>query len=222
MQQPSRRSGGGSVKSTNRPPSRPTGRSIDKLGSRAGGKALSQRKPLGPHPLVRCSSGSLIGPAMPSCGLAFGRLPLQNRPGWGWLPIVGGSDPVEGPGRAAAVALTAGPATAVEASSAGWPACVMAPPSCSVAMPAPARPFCRLAFLAHVEQLGLCWTRLVAPTTRRSAVLRHYLDLQRLWRATWHPSTLHRLLRLSCGARVGRSLRAPSRTAVALEHLGWC
>jgi exodeoxyribonuclease-5 len=78
--------------------------------------------------------------------------------------------------------------------------------------------FLSMRLLARAEAEGLCWT-VVAPTHKAVGVLRHHLDLSGL-RATWFPSTIHRLLRLKL-RRVGDLERCEetAQTAKALEHL---
>ncbi|MCT4365661.1 MULTISPECIES: AAA family ATPase [Synechococcaceae] len=130
-----------------------------------------------------------------------------------------GSDRLRGPGPAAAVALTAGQQRAVEAFVSWLARPADGTPFVLSGYAGTGKTFLSMAFLAHVEQLGLCWT-VVAPTHKAVSVLRHYLDLSGL-RATWHPSTLHRLLRLKLRRQGGREVcEATEQTAVALEHLG--
>ncbi|WP_320677099.1 ATP-dependent DNA helicase [Prochlorococcus sp. MIT 1300] len=54
--------------------------------------------------------------------------------------------------------------------------------------------FLSTRFLQMVEDSGLCWT-VAAPTHKAVGVLRQSLVSENLW-PTWHPSTIHRLLRL--------------------------
>ncbi|MEA5398555.1 AAA family ATPase, partial [Synechococcus sp. BA-124 BA4] len=79
--------------------------------------------------------------------------------------------------------------------------------------------FLSMVFLAAAEARGLCWTA-VAPTHKAVGVLRGALELAGL-RPTWHPSTLHRLLRLKLRRLAGREVcEETDQTALALEHLG--
>ncbi len=79
--------------------------------------------------------------------------------------------------------------------------------------------FLSMVFLAAAEARGLCWTA-VAPTHKAVGVLRGYLERAGL-RPTWHPSTLHRLLRLKLRRQSGREVcEETNQTALALEHLG--
>nr|WP_254932962.1 AAA family ATPase [Cyanobium sp. WAJ14-Wanaka] len=79
--------------------------------------------------------------------------------------------------------------------------------------------FLSMRFLAQVEAAGLCWT-VVAPTHKAVGVLRQHLSMAGL-KATWFPSTIHRLLRLKL-KRQGDLERCEEteQTAMALEHLG--
>lgn len=81
--------------------------------------------------------------------------------------------------------------------------------------------FLSMLFLAEAEARGLCWTA-VAPTHKAVGVLRGYLELAAL-RPTWHPSTLHRLLRLKL-RRQGdvRSVRRPIRRPWPWSTSDWC
>ncbi|MEB3242472.1 MAG: ATP-dependent helicase [Cyanobacteriota bacterium] len=78
--------------------------------------------------------------------------------------------------------------------------------------------FLSMRFLALAERASLCWT-VVAPTHKAVGVLRQHLEHVGL-RATWFPSTIHRLLRLKL-RREGDKERCEetAQTAKALEHL---
>lgn len=81
--------------------------------------------------------------------------------------------------------------------------------------------FLSMVFLAAAEARGLCWTA-VAPTHKAVGVLRGYLERAGL-RPTWHPSTLHRLLRLKLRRQGGaRSARRPIRPPWPWSTWGWC
>ncbi|MEB3233898.1 MAG: AAA family ATPase [Cyanobacteriota bacterium] len=79
--------------------------------------------------------------------------------------------------------------------------------------------FLSMRFLAAAEAAGLCWT-VAAPTHKAVGVLRQHLTAAAL-RPTWHPATIHRLLRLKL-KRQGDLERCEetAQTAGALEHLG--
>ncbi|MEB3266420.1 MAG: AAA family ATPase [Cyanobacteriota bacterium] len=79
--------------------------------------------------------------------------------------------------------------------------------------------FLSMRLLALAEAAGLCWT-VVAPTHKAVGVLRSHLQQAGL-RATWFPSTIHRLLRLKL-KRQGDQERCEetAQTAGCLEHLG--
>jgi exodeoxyribonuclease-5 len=78
--------------------------------------------------------------------------------------------------------------------------------------------FLSMRFLAEVEALGLCWT-VAAPTHKAVDVLRDHLRRAGL-RATWHPSTLHRLLRLKLRRQRDLELcQETAQTAKSLESL---
>jgi exodeoxyribonuclease V len=73
--------------------------------------------------------------------------------------------------------------------------------------------------LGQVEAAGLCWT-VVAPTHKAVGVLRRQLASVGLT-PTWHPSTIHRLLRLKLRRQGDRErCEETEQTALALEHLG--
>ncbi|MCT0231552.1 ATP-dependent helicase [Synechococcus sp. CS-1324] len=127
---------------------------------------------------------------------------------------------MSGPGFGAAVCFTAGQQQAVEAFAAwlGDPA-QRGVPFVLSGYAGTGKTFLSMAFLARVEADGLCWT-VVAPTHKAVGVLRHSLNLAGL-RPTWHPSTLHRLLRLKLRREGGREVcEETGQTALALEHLG--
>jgi len=127
---------------------------------------------------------------------------------------------VSGQGSPAALCLTAGQRLAVEAFTA-WlidPARRGVPFVLS-GYAGTGKTFLSMAFLAEVEASGLCWT-VVAPTHKAVGVLRHSLGLAGL-RPTWHPSTLHRLLRLKLRREGGREVcEQTGQSATAMEHLG--
>lgn len=78
--------------------------------------------------------------------------------------------------------------------------------------------FLSMRFLAAAEGDGLCWT-VVAPTHKALGVLRHHLEREGL-RPAWHPSTIHRLLRLKLKRQGDREhCEETAQTAKALEHL---
>jgi exodeoxyribonuclease-5 len=78
--------------------------------------------------------------------------------------------------------------------------------------------FLSMRLLALAEAAGLCWT-VVAPTHKAVGVLREHLDRAGL-RATWYPSTIHRLLRLRLRREAGRErCEETAQTAASLEHL---
>jgi exodeoxyribonuclease-5 len=79
--------------------------------------------------------------------------------------------------------------------------------------------FLSARLLGQVEAAGLCWT-VVAPTHKAVGVLRRQLASAGLT-PTWHPSTIHRLLRLKLRRQGDRELcEETEQTALALEHLG--
>ncbi len=75
--------------------------------------------------------------------------------------------------------------------------------------------FLSVRFLKLVEDLGLCWT-VVAPTHKAVGVLRQALDLEGL-KPIWHPSTIHRLLRLKLKRK--RDLEVCEKTEQTLNSL---
>ncbi|MEB3276829.1 MAG: ATP-dependent helicase [Cyanobacteriota bacterium] len=79
--------------------------------------------------------------------------------------------------------------------------------------------FLSMRFLAAAEAAGLCWT-VAAPTHKAVGVLRNHLAAAAL-SPTWHPATIHRLLRLKL-RRQGDLERCEetAQTAGSLEHLG--
>jgi len=79
--------------------------------------------------------------------------------------------------------------------------------------------FLSMRFLAAAEAAGLCWT-VAAPTHKAVGVLRSHLVAVAL-SPTWHPATIHRLLRLKL-RRQGDLERCEetAQTAGSLEHLG--
>lgn len=78
--------------------------------------------------------------------------------------------------------------------------------------------FLSMRFLAEAEALGLCWT-VAAPTHKAVDVLREHLQRAGL-RATWYPSTLHRLLRLKLKRQHDLELcQETAQTAKSLESL---
>jgi exodeoxyribonuclease-5 len=78
--------------------------------------------------------------------------------------------------------------------------------------------FLSMRFLAEAEALGLCWT-VAAPTHKAVDVLREHLQRAGL-RATWYPSTLHRLLRLKLKRQHDLELcQETAQTARSLESL---
>jgi len=78
--------------------------------------------------------------------------------------------------------------------------------------------FLSMRFLAEAEALGLCWT-VAAPTHKAVDVLREHLHRAGL-RATWYPSTLHRLLRLKLKRQHDLELcQETAQTARSLESL---
>ncbi|MFZ9281224.1 MAG: ATP-dependent DNA helicase [Prochlorococcaceae cyanobacterium] len=78
--------------------------------------------------------------------------------------------------------------------------------------------FLSMRCLAAAEAAGLCWT-VAAPTHKAVGVLRSHLAAAGL-HPTWHPATIHRLLRLKL-KRQGDLERCEEtgQTAGALEHL---
>ena len=78
--------------------------------------------------------------------------------------------------------------------------------------------FLSMRFLAEADALGLCWT-VAAPTHKAVDVLRQHLQRAGL-RATWYPSTLHRLLRLKLRRHHDLELcQETAQTARSLESL---
>ena len=119
----------------------------------------------------------------------------------------------------AAVRLTAGQQRAVESFTAWLQEPAAGVPFVLSGYAGTGKTFLSMAFLAAAEASGLCWT-VAAPTHKAVGVLRHHLALAGL-RPTWHPSTLHRLLRLKLRREGGREVCAETgQTAIALEHLG--
>jgi exodeoxyribonuclease-5 len=123
------------------------------------------------------------------------------------------------PGFGAAACLTGGQQIAVEAFTAWLSAPARGVPFVLSGYAGTGKTFLSMAFLAEVESRGLCWT-VAAPTHKAVGVLRHSLGLAGL-RPTWHPSTLHRLLRLKLRRDGGREVcEETGQSATALEHLG--
>jgi exodeoxyribonuclease-5 len=78
--------------------------------------------------------------------------------------------------------------------------------------------FLSMRFLAEAEALGWCWT-VAAPTHKAVDVLREHLQRTGL-RATWYPSTLHRLLRLKLRRQHDLEIcQETAQTAKSLESL---
>ena len=78
--------------------------------------------------------------------------------------------------------------------------------------------FLSMRFLAEAEALGWCWT-VAAPTHKAVDVLREHLQRTGL-RATWYPSTLHRLLRLKLRRQHDLEIcQETAQTATSLESL---
>ncbi len=74
-------------------------------------------------------------------------------------------------------------------------------------------------FLKIVEGKNICWT-IAAPTHKAVGVLRKSIDLEGL-RATWYPSTIHRLLRLRLKRRGNLEVcEETSQTDKSLDQLG--
>ena len=79
--------------------------------------------------------------------------------------------------------------------------------------------FLSIKFLKLVESKNICWT-LVAPTHKAVDVLRKALDLENL-KPVWHPSTIHRLLRLRLKRKGDMEIcEETDQTANSLEQLG--
>ncbi len=79
--------------------------------------------------------------------------------------------------------------------------------------------FLSIKLLRLVEELGLCWT-VVAPTHKAVGVLREALNREGI-SPTWHPSTIHRLLRLKLKRKGDLEVcEQTEQTEKSLEQLG--
>ncbi len=78
--------------------------------------------------------------------------------------------------------------------------------------------FLSIKLLRKVESKGLCWT-VVAPTHKAVGVLRDALTNEGL-KATWYPSTIHRLLRLKVKRKGGQEICERSdKTTSSLKQI---